>query len=452
MVFVIDKHQKPLMPCTEKRARLLLERGRARLHRRYPFTIRIVDRKQSDSALQPVRIKLDPGSKTTGIAVMREDTKKQETTVLWLAELEHRGKKISQKLTARRAYRRRRRNQLRYRPARFNNRTKPQGWLPPSLQHRVDTTMSWVQRLRRWAPVTGIAQELVKFDTQRMQNPEIQGVEYQQGTLQGYEVREYLLKKWNRACAYCGCTDVPLQIEHIIPKARGGSDRVSNLALACDPCNKAKNTRPIEEFLKDQPALLREIKAHMKRPLRDAAAMNATRNALHQSLVATGLPVETATGGQTKYNRMRLGIPKTHALDAACVGAVERLNDWQVPMLAIKAMGRGAYQRTRVNKYGFPRGYMMRSKRIRGFQTGDMVRSIIPRGKHQGTHVGRVAVRVTGTFNVQTGKAVIQGINHKYCQLLAHADGYGYSRKEGGDAFTRLNVQDGVVTEEEFEI
>ena len=174
--------------------------------------------------------------------------------------------------TARRAMRRRRRSNLRYRPARFNNRTKPKAWLPPSLQHRVNSTMSWVERLRRLAPVTGIAMELVRFDMQKMENPEISGVEYQQGTLAGYEVKEYLLEKWDRACAYCDVTGVPLEVEHIRSKRHGGSNHVSNLTLACVPCNKEKDAQPIDVFLAKQPERLAKIKAQAKRPLKDAAA------------------------------------------------------------------------------------------------------------------------------------------------------------------------------------
>jgi hypothetical protein len=209
-VFVLDKRKKPLMPCSEKRARLLLERGRARVHRLVPFTIRLVDRLQEESALQPVRLKLDPGSKTTGIALVREFEETNAETgeihkiahVVFLAELHHRGDAICDALTQRRAFRRRWRANLRYRAKRFNNRRRPEGWLAPSLRHRVETTLSWVGRLRRWVPVTALSLELVRFDTQALQNPEVSGVKYQQGTLFGYEVREYLLEKWGRKCVY----------------------------------------------------------------------------------------------------------------------------------------------------------------------------------------------------------------------------------------------------------
>ncbi|EGV30874.1 HNH endonuclease [Thiorhodococcus drewsii AZ1] len=433
-VFVLDKKKRPLMPCSEKRARLLLKRERAVVVRLAPFTIRLKDR--VGGATQPLRIKLDPGSKTTGLALVREeeivDPETGEVTrtahVVWLGELTHRGHQIREALTARSAMRRRRRTaNLRHRAPRFDNRTKPCGWLAPSLRHRVETTVTWVERLRRLAPITAISQERVRFDMQAMQNPEISGLEYQQGTLAGYEVREYLLEKWRRTCAYCGAKDIPLQIEHIQPKSMGGSNRISNLTLACAPCNQKKGNRPVTVFLANKPDRLKRIQAHVSAPLRDAAAVNATRWALFESLKATGLPVETGSGGCTKFNRMRLGVPKTHALDAACVGQVDALHGWQCPTLAIKATGRGSYQRTRLDRFGFPRGVLMRQKRVHGFQTGDRVIACVPTGKKAGTYVGRVAIRATGSFNIQTAGAVVQGLSYRYCRTLQRADGYGYS-------------------------
>lgn len=426
-VYVLDKQGHPLMPCSEKRARLLLERGRARVHRQMPFVIRLTDRLQTESQYQPLSIKIDPGSKFTGIAVVRQRDK--QVFVLSLIELVHRGAMIQKTLLQRAGYRRGRRSRnLRYRAPRFNNRTRKASWLAPSLQHRVDTTMSWVQRLRRWAPVTDLAVERVKFDMQLMQNPEVAGVEYQRGALQGYEVREYLLEKWGRLCMYCNTPNVPLQIEHILARANGGSDRASNLGLACDPCNQRKGKLLIEVFLKKNPELLKHILARAKTTLRDAAAVNSTRNAIFASLSETGLPVEAGTGGQTKFNRCTYGLPKTHALDAVCVGDISGVKNWKIPTLAVKAMGRGNYQRTRVFGSGFPRGYLTRQKRHFGFQTGDMVKANVTRGKKMGIYQGRIAVRATGKFNIQLHDRVVQGINHKYCAIVQRADGYGYQQ------------------------
>ncbi len=437
-VLVLDKRKRPLMPCSEKRARLLLERGRARVHRMVPFTIRLVDRLQKDSVLQPMRLKLDPGSKTTGMTLVREsetvDTATGEVSrkavVLMLLELRHRGHAIRDALSSRRAFRRRRRSKLRYRAPRFLNRTRPDGWLAPSLQHRVDTTMTWVNRLRRWAPVTRLSTLLHRFDTQLLQNPEISGIEYQHGELFGYEVREYLLEKWGRKCAYCDAEHTPLTIDHIHPRSRGGSDRVSNLTLACFPCNQRKSNQDVRAFLVHDPKRLAHIEAVRKTSLRDAAAVNSTRWAFWRQLEATGLDVDVGTGGRTKWNRTRFSVPKAHCLDAACVGHVDAVEHWQQPVLSIKATGRGSYQRTRLTKHGFPRGYLTRSKSAFGFQTGDMVRAVVTIGKKAGEYLGRVAIRASGSFNIQTGNGLVQGIHHRFCILIQRADGYGYSWTE----------------------
>ena len=405
-VYVLDKSGMPLMPCSEKRARLLLECGRARIHRQLPFVIRLVDRRVNDSALQLLTLKLDPGSRITGLALIREQG--QRVSVLSLLEMIHRGAAIRQAMQQRAAFRRRRRSaNLRYRAPRFDNRTLPQGWLPPSLRHRPAITLGWVERMRNWTPISCLAVERVKFDMQAMQNPEISGVEYQQGELAGYEVRE---------------------IEHIVARSNGGSDRVFNLTLACRPCNQRKGNQPVEVFLKRDPDRLSRIKARAKAPLRDAAEINATRNALFVDMLNTGLPVSTGTGAQTKYNRQRLGVPKTHALDAACVGEVKAIEHWQRPTLAIKATGRGGYQRTRLTAHGFPLGCLTRQKRHLGFQTGDQVRAFVPTGKKSGIHQGRFAVRQTGSFNIQTPDGLVLGIHYRHCALNQRADGYAYSQ------------------------
>ena len=270
MVFVLDKHKKPLMPCTEKRARLLLRRGRAVVHRIAPFTIRLKDRVAEESALQPLRLKVKPGAKETGMAVLREETTGESEAVM-LLELRHKPG-IKQSLDSRRAMRRSRRNRkTRYRRPRFDNRNPAKcaacgrnarhgsrycrpcerarnfvdnGYrekrLPASLEARANQIMNTVKRLTRLLPIASISYENAKFDTQLLQNPEIAGVEYQQGELFGYEVREYLLEKWGRQCAYCGKNGVPLEIEHIVPKSRDGTDRVSNLTLACKDCNQGE--------------------------------------------------------------------------------------------------------------------------------------------------------------------------------------------------------------------
>jgi 5-methylcytosine-specific restriction endonuclease McrA len=416
---VIDSNKQPLDPIHPGAARRLLSAGKAAVYRMYPFTI--ILKSEVSQTPTPATLKLDPGSRTTGIALVQKDR------VIWVAELTHRGLAIKASLDARRSIRRNRRaRHTRYRQARFLNRTRPKGWLAPSLQHRVETVLTWVNKLIRFAPVGSIATELVRFDLQQLENPEISGVEYQQGTLAGYEVREYLLNKWDRKCAYCQVENVPLQVEHIQPKAKGGSNRISNLCLACEKCNQKKGTQSIEVFLASKPDLLKKIQLQAKRPLRDAAAVNSTRWALFDRLKLTGLPVTTGSGGLTKFNRTRLELPKTHWLDAACVGAVEKLEVLTRKPLLIKCQGHGTRQMSRTDRFGFPSRHVPRNKSVKGFQTGDIVRAVVTSGKKVGEYVGRIAVRSSGSFNISSDIGLIQGINHKYCTTIHCKDGYSY--------------------------
>ncbi|MFL5625191.1 MAG: RNA-guided endonuclease IscB [Ktedonobacteraceae bacterium] len=428
-VFVLDTKKQPLNPVHPGQARLLLNRGKAAVYRRYLFTL-ILKTSVQQPQVQPLRLKIDPGSKTTGIAIVNDASGE----VVFAAELTHRGEQIKKRLDARHALRRsRRQRKTRYRKPRFDNRgNKKAGWLPPSLESRISNTETWVRRLCHLCSIGAISQELVKFDMQLMENPEIRGVAYQQGTLAGYECREYLLQKWNRQCAYCRTKDVPLQIEHIQPRAHGGTDRVSNLCLACERCNQAKGKQDIRVFLAKQPEVLRRILSQARVPLQDAAAVNATRWALHRRLQALGLPVECGSGGLTKYNRTTRNLPKAHWLDAACVGQSTPpvLQVSQVTPLLITANGHGCRQMCRMDRYGFPRTGPKQTKRVKGYQTGDMVKAVVTSGIKQGIYVGRVAVRASGSFNITTAQGVMQGINYRFCSVLHKVDGYSYTKGE----------------------
>ena len=466
-VFVLSRDGKPLDTCHPARARRLLASGRAKMACHTPFTIRLVDRKVAELDTHPLQLKIDPGSRHTGIALAWAEAK-GDLHGVFSVQVDHRGQLISKKLRQRGGYRRRRRSSnLRYRAPRFSNRhpakcdacganaqhnkdrcrhcqasgaprTGARGArLAPSLRHRVDGVASMVAKFCRLAPVGAIAMELARFDTQALQDPGTSGTGYQQGTLAGYEVREYLLEKWGRRCAYCGARgtgpgSVPLNIDHVRPRSKGGSDRVSNLVLACVPCNEAKGNRLVEEFLAGKPGVLKRVLAQLKAPLHDAAAMTATRWALWRALSARGSPVQTSTGGRTKWNRARFGLPKTHTLDALCVGDVKDIACYPSTTLVAKATGRGCYARTRPDAYGFPRLRLPRTTRHHGFATGDLVRAVVPMGKKAGTYVGRVAVRSSGSFDITTSAGVAQGISHRHCRLLQRSDGWGWSRQGEG--------------------
>jgi hypothetical protein len=425
-VLVLDTEKRPLDPCSSARARLLLRRGKAALWRAHPFTI-ILKHPVHSPHTQPLRLKLDPGSKTTGVAVLNDASGQ----VIFAAELTHRGEQVREALSKRRAARRNRRHRkTRYRQPRWANRRRRAGWMSPSLLSRMANITTWVQRLCRISPITAISVELARFDTQLLQNPEIAGREYQRGTLVGTELRQYLLARWEHRCAYCEVGGVPLELEHLVPKSNGGSDRVANLVMACHRCNQEKGDRPLEQFLASKPEVLARIQAQQQAPLRDAAAVNTLRWALYERLQATGLPVEVGSGGQTKWNRTRLGLPKTHFLDAACVGAStpEVLRVEGIRPVRITATGRGSRQQCRMTRYGFVRTQAKQARTVQGFRTGDLVRAIVSTGKKAGTYRGRVAVRSTGSFNITTASGTVQGIHARYCTLIQRADGYQYTK------------------------
>ena len=207
----------------------------------------------------------------------------------------------------------------------------------------------------------------------------------------------------------------------MLPRSRGGADRASNLTLSCEPCNLAKGTRTAAEFGYS------EVEVQAKHPLKDAAAVNATRWLLFERLQATGLPLETGTGGRTQWNRTKRGIPKTHWLDASCVGAsTPEILHWEdVVLWHIEATGRQCRQMCQMDDHGFPRSKPKERSRIKGVRTGDQVRAVGPAHlKTAGVHVGRVLVRASGYFDVVTSSRRVAGISWRYCQHLQQGDGY----------------------------
>jgi 5-methylcytosine-specific restriction endonuclease McrA len=415
-VLVLKHNHQPAMPCHPARARQLLKAGRAAIIRRFPFVI--ILKQDSSINTQHIREKNDPGSRTTGIVLTA--VCKQGEKVIWAMELHHRGQEIRDALLSKKQLRRSRRSRkTRYRAARFKNRHRVKGWLAPSLQHRVNSTVTWINRLKRWAPITSISLENVRFDTQLLQNPIICGIEYQNGTLAGWEVREYLLTKYDHKCAYCGNPAKFLQVEHMTPRCRGGSDSISNLALACKSCNEKKGTMTVEEFG------FPELRNIARKPLKDAAAVNSVRWALWHALNLFELPLENGTGGMTKKNRHGQGYPKQHWIDAACVGISGSSITLQPELeaLQVTAQARNCRRMCLPDRFGFPKAKAKGPSRFKGLSTGDLVRATVPEGKHKGIHSGRIAIRLNGYFRV--GK--VDGISFRYCCMIQRADGYSYS-------------------------
>lgn len=456
MVFVLSKQKKPMDNCTPAKARILLRDGFAVVHKQHPFTIRLKDN-AVHSQEKEYQIKVDPGSKTTGIALVDNDA-----NVVFFAELEHRGERVVSLLETRRQTRRNRRTrELRYRKPKWGNAYKkkdskfradsprPDDWLPPSILSIEQNIVNFVKKLTKLSHVRSIALESVKFDMQKMENADIKGVEYQQGELQGYEVRNYLLEKTGCTCQYCrgASNDKRLEVEHMQPKSRGGSNRLRNLTIACRTCNMDKNIDSLPEYLDRLERLNTKLAKtrvrHIKRlletnqpfvPLRYAAWVNTMRNRLARDLSELVPHFTEGTGGQTQYNRIqKLKLPKEHYYDALAVAGLPpegRFNISTNQVLEVKAYGRGSRFRGRTNACGIITKNLMREKEVFGFQTGDLVKAVVPKGKKQGVYVGRVAIRKSGYFNIRTSKETVQGISHKYCTVTQRNNGYGYTLKK----------------------
>lgn len=410
-VFVLSKEGIPLMPTTPRRARLWLKARRAKVIRHEPFTIQLCF--ETASYTQAVTVGVDSGSKTVGIAAIA----KGET--LLQAEV-HLRTNISEKLTQRRTYRRtRRRRKTRYRAPRYANRTRRTGWLPPSVSSKLSATLKAVRFVASLLPVRQVNVEIASFDTQKMRNPETTGVAYQQGTLFGYRVREYLLEKWQRTCAYCGAKDAALQVEHIVPKVRGGSDRVDNLTLACAPCNQRKGNRTAAEFGFPQ------IQAQARLPLRDAAQVSTLKAALLSQLTRLfgEQRVQVRYGYQTKYQRIRgLNLSKSHAHDAVAIAC--ELGEVIVPLSVawqIRCLPRGSYQRFNGKRSEHK---IWAPRKVKGWRLYELVEA---KG-HRGYIGGR---REKGSFIVKdlvSGKTFAEVAPSKLLRLRRPSHGWLMSR------------------------
>jgi len=428
-VFQLDANKRPLDMIPPARARKLQAKGKAATFRTYPYAI--VHHHSLDSTnTKEYILKIDPGAVWTGFAIQCGED------IIFRMELKHRGFEIKESLVKRALWRKSRRSrQVRYRPKRFN-RKKPDGWLPPSLRHRLETTRTWIKRFLALCPITTIEIEQAKFDLQKLENPDIEGCQYQQGTLFGYEVREYLLQKWGRSCAYCQASNVALQVEHIKAKANGGTNRVGNLTLACSECNQAKGTQDIRDFLADKPELLGKILDQAPKPLASATAVNATRFAVVKMALELCDNVKCWTGGRTKFNRINQGFGKSHSVDASCIGeSGSKINLLVSQPLIVESKGHGTRQAVRCNRYGFPtlgkNGQPIKPKsRYTHAASGDIVKFFLDKDRKNtiaGIYTARVKTPTPKGFEVKI-KGVRVSQNRKFLIRFVHRnDGYAYS-------------------------
>ena len=423
MVLVIDKHKKPCNTISEAYARRLLFKKQAVIHKRFPFTIRL----KNDNAVSKDRaytVKIDPGSKTTGVAIV--DNK---DSVVMLAELKHKGHVIKKSLDSRRMVRRSRRNRkTRYRAARFLNRTRPEGWLAPSIKSRADNVINFIKKYKKLININKVMIENVSFDVSQMSsNTKLYGVAYQQGPLYQNKLKSFIFGRSNGKCVYCGAKAT--EIDHVIPRSSGGTNSTYNLVASCRACNQMKSNKTLKEFGKKMNKDYSHLKP--KKLPKDAAIVQSARNYMVKEITKLVSDTTLYDAWLTKYNRKELGLPKEHYYDALSVGEVpNKFSFLTDKILTISAKGRGSRQMCCMNKYGFPRTAPKGSKSVKGFQTGDIVKAIVPKGLKVGEYLGRVIIKSSGNFKIAYNNCIVDGIRYKHCRLIQRGDGYSYSYNE----------------------
>lgn len=406
MVYVVNLDGTPLMPCKERKARKLLEANRAEIYKREPFTIRLLW--QCESYTQPISLGIDPGSTYVGLSAT---TEKKE---LFAADVILRND-ISKLISERSEYRRNRRNDLRYREPRFDNRvhSKKEGWLAPSVNHKINTHIDVINMVTEILPITDFFLEIANFDIQKIKNPETEGKDYQQGEQFGFwNVREYVLWRDNHECQCCkGKSKDPILNVHHIESRQTGGDAPNNLITLCETCHK--------KYHKGEISLPEDI--HRGMSFRHATFMNIMRKFLYNRLkkMFPNVNIHLTYGYITKNTRIEHVLPKEHYVDARCISGhpdAEPLGYYYL----FKKVRR---HNRKIHKGNFLKGGKKKANqapyKVFGFRLFDKV---ICDGQ-VGFITGR---RQSGYFKVCTadGKVISESISYKKLKFVSTCKGY----------------------------
>ena len=421
---VLDQHGKPLMPTTRLgKVYRLLKTQKAHIVSYEPFTIQL-DYEPDTHIIQPMTLGVDSGAIHSGYSVANEQREFYSSEVIARDN-------ISYRISDRRMYRQNRRyRKTRYRKPRFNNRkNKKKGWLPPSLEQKVAVQLNEIDHLHRHFPIETIIVEVAEFNIQKIKNPDISGKDYQQGTLQGYNIRNYLLEKHGRKCFYCDKEVSNFEVEHMIPKAKGGSNRIDNLTLSCHSCNQKKGTLTAEEFIKQTlPAekVAKKLKqlSKEKRLFKYMAHMNATRWTLYNAINDKYPNVKMTYGYITKYNRIQAGLPKAHHIDAKCITGFAQVPSFDTTVVKMK-MRRHNRQ---LHRATFSKGHVRKAASLPTVMFGFRLYDIVMYNNHRYYIKGR---RSNGSFTLVSFEGLKdEDRTYKKLTLVAHTNAYLIKLKE----------------------
>lgn len=409
-VYVVNQNGKPLMPTKRfGKVRRLLRDGMAKVIRKNPFTIQLMYK--TGDIVQEIFLGVDSGSKTVGLSAT---TKNQ---VLFEAEVELRNDIVDKLSTRREARRERRNRKTRYRSARFNNRRKNKKWLAPSVQHKILTHLSVIEKIYGILPITKLVVESASFDIQKIKNPDIQSEEYQQGEQLGFwNVREYVLFRDGHVCQCCNgkSKDKILNVHHIESRKVGGN-APNNLITLCETCHRGFHDGTVK--------LPSKIKRSMS--FRDAAFMGIMRWRLYEELKQKYDNVSMTFGYITKHSRISNNLPKEHYIDARCISgnASAKCDDVIYYLKKVRRHNRQIYK-FNIGKNGLKKRNQTDFS-IFGYQLYDRV-------MYQGKQYFVFGRRKTGYFDIRTlsGDKVNKGsISYKKLRLLEHVRGYLVERR-----------------------
>ncbi len=409
----------PLMPCTQKKARILLKEGKAVIYKYDPFTIQLTY--ATGETKQDCHIGIDTGSKHIGMAITSENK------VLFKGEIELR-QDVKSNIDTKHIYRRSRRNRkTRYRQPRFLNRKRSDKWLPPSLQNRVDHTFHWIDTFCSLVSDPILHIEVGKFDTAKMINPEINGVDYQHGQTYGFfEERYFVFARDNYTCQCCGKSkDKILQTHHIIYRSNGSTDRVDNLITVCTDCHTSKNHQKGGIRYKWQEQH-KKVKQYKEPPF---------MNAIRKRIFARYPNAHTTYGSETTPHRKELGLEKTHYNDAITISGITNIKEDPKEWLLIKQFRkkkRSLHEATARKGRKEPNCFQKRNSKntpfYRGFYLNDKVKVF---GHGQIGYItgftsgGAYVKNVDGEYITIPNKSYKQ-VSIKYLKLLSHNNNWQY--------------------------
>ena len=402
LVYVINKHGKPLMPCKPRKARLLLKNKQAKILKYEPFTIQLLY--GSSGYKQKVSLGIDAGSKHVGASAT---TKKQE---LYASQTELRGDMVVKLLSDRRELRRSRRSRkTRYRNPRFLNRvhSKHKGWLSPSIENKINTHIRIIDDVYKLLPIYNIIVETASFDIQKLKNKYISGKEYQEGEQLGFSnVREYVLSRDNHTCQCCHgkLKDNILQVHHIESRKTGGN-APNNLITLCKTCHTKYHSGEISL----------PNKIHRGIRFKDATFMGIMRLTLYERLKKLYKNVSMTYGYITKYKRIKYNIEKSHVADAFCI--TNNLNAKRLNYYCLQKQVRRHNRKLHKSKI-YSGGYRKNNQAkysVFGFHLFDKV-------KYNNTDCFIFGRRSSGSFDIRklTGEVISHGISYKKLKLVEY--------------------------------